>query len=166
MATPLAGQIVRASDITVPRFIRKPANQSVTSSTTLTNDTDFVVALPIGTWEIRTYLAANGATAAGIKVGWTFSGTATISKSSFGPGNNVTSVTNAENVNMTGVAFTSSRQFGIVTAADNTAIHEQLLCEVTAAGTLQMVWAQTVSNATATMVTGSSRMMITAVEAF
>lgn len=165
MATPqLAGEVILAEDIQVPGFIRKPTATALTSNTTLTADPDLTVFLPVGDWRIDVYLTVTGAAAADIKVNYAWTGTATISRQGFGPGPASTDVNDAETGVFQGIAFSSSLIYGTSTAGSRASgIHENLLVEVTVAGTLTLQWAQNASSATATNVTGSSKMFVTQV---
>ncbi len=165
MADPVAGQLVRADDFSNPKYIKKAASQSVTSSTVKVADNDFVVALPVGDFEIRTYLNVNGADAGDISINWVNTGTMTVSKQGHGPGTSSTTMGNQETVQMQGIAVGSSLAYG-TDSGGAVAVWEQLLVQVTVTGTLTMQWAQGTSDPTATTITGSSRMMITRVKVF
>lgn len=166
MALPLAGDPVYSTDITRPLYIRKSANQSVTSSTVKVADADFVIALPIGVFRIETVLAATGADAGGVSINWAFTGTtASSNRIGIGPGTSSTTYDNHETLVSSAKAITSSIAYG-TDAGGAVGIREDLHLEISVTGTLTMQWAQNVSNATATTLTGSSRMIITQLEPF
>lgn len=161
---PLAGELLDVTDFVVPQYIRKAASESVTSSATLQNDDDLLAALPVGIWRVQLWLTATGATAGDIKTTWTTTGTMTgIGRSCLGP--NLSTTTNLDGgILLGGFALTSTVNYGL--SAANHAIHEDLLLDVSVAGTLQLQWAQQTSSGTATTLSTSSRMYITQVEEF
>lgn len=162
----LAGEDILASDVVIPKYIKKAANQSVTSSTVKVADSDFVVALPVGVYEVRTYLSVAGSDAGDLSILWTFSGTVTsTNRIGIGPGSSSTTYDNHETVVSSAKGIGSSIVYG-TDAGGSVGVQENLFLDVTAAGTLTMTWAQGTSDGTATTLSGSSRMMITTVEAF
>lgn len=168
MALPLAGDPVAAADITRPRYLRKAASEGRTS-TTFVNDGDFVnLALAVGVWEVRMYCTVTS-TVAGtgdLKTTWNFSGTATVGRCCFGPGNDSTVAGEiATSVNSTGIAIGSTAIYGISNAGQAAGIHEELFLEVTVAGNLTMQWGLSAASGTTTL-SSSSRLIITAVEPF
>jgi hypothetical protein len=172
MASQLAGEDILATDITevTVKYINKPGNESVTSSTTLQNDDDFVVTLQPGTYNIRLilhWMGASVAAAAGdIQTAWTNTGTMTLlSRTGLGGGTNFVSATEMP-VRLQGAALATALTWQGNATNSNTLI-EELLITVTVAGNLQLQWAQhTTPSATATTVTTRSVMYITNVEAY
>lgn len=166
MAAPLAGDPILATDGTRAYYVKKSAVQSVTSSTVKVADADFVVALGVGNWEVRTILVSNGSDAGDLSINWTFSGTAgAVARIGIGPGTSSTTYDNHETLISSAKVIGSSINYG-TDASGPVAVQENLLMEVTVAGTLTMMWAQGTSDATATTLTGSSRMMITSLDTY
>lgn len=159
---PSAGEIVDVSDIIVTKFIRKASTESVTSSTTMQDDDDLFVDLPVGLWRIELWLTATGATGGDIKTTWTTTGTMTaVGRSCLGP--NISTTSNLDGgILLGGFALTSTVNYGL--SAANHAIHEDLLIDVSVTGTLQLQWAQVASSGTSTTLSTSSRMFISQVE--
>lgn len=165
----LAGADILASDVFITRYIRKQATEAVTSSVTLQDDDELMVALAIGNWHVRLIASANsGSSTPNIKIAWTFSGTATTQRHVLGPGlattDNTANTTAAGSgiMRQTAHGLTTAIPYGLTTSAS---IREDILLEVTVAGTLQLQWAQNTSNATATNVTGASFLLIDKLEA-
>jgi hypothetical protein len=159
---PSAGDIIDVGDFIVPKFIHKAASESVTSSTTLQDDDDLTVDLPVGTWRVQVWLTATGATGGDIKVSWTNTGTmSVIGRSCLGP--NLSTTSNLDGgILLSATTFGASVEYGLSSA--NHAINEDLLIDVSVAGSIQMRWAQVASSGTATTLSTSSRMYITQVE--
>jgi hypothetical protein len=160
----LAGEDILASDIQVPGVRLGTSTQSVTSSTTLVNATDFAIILTPGRWRLEAFIHATGAAAGDININWTNTGTMTgLSRSTNGPGFTVASVTDATVRIQSLAVFGSSAQYGLT--GSTYVIHEDILIDVSVAGTVQLQFAQTVSNATATSIVGaSSKIYVTAVD--
>ncbi len=158
----LAGKRVRTSDITPRYFISKAANETVTSSTAMQDDDDFVgIALEAGKYYwITAILHASGAAAGDVKVGWTT--TATISdtgRSCIGPSTGTADVTASAVMRCSNHAYTTAIAYGIDGAA-STCIMEHLRFYCDVAGTLTMQWAQNTSNATGTTLSAASYLTI------
>ncbi len=165
MALPVAGNPILAADITRPWYIRKAASETRTSTAVASNDADFVnIALPVGVFEVHTYLTATGPAAGDVRVQWTFSGTATVGRSCWGAGPSMTTAADAETMVSQAITFTSAVRYGVGTNA--TAIQEHMFIEVTVAGNLTMQWSQFVSDASVTTLSSTSRLIISAVEAW
>lgn len=172
MATQLAGEDILASDIVTPKYVYKSIGQSVTSSTTPVNDTELAVPLAVGVWRVEAFLSVAGlasTVAGGITVNWATTGTITgLTRACLGPGWGAIAQTQsglgADNFKSTTHGITTVVAFGGLGTA-TTIIKEDLLLNVTVAGTLTLQWAQRVSSATATSVSTGSRLMITQVEA-
>lgn len=139
-------------------FAFKTANQAITSSTALTNDTHLVLPVAANATYILDgffdYDGVLGPNNGDIKFDWTVPAGATMTWSPFGnPSNDVTQKLNSNQGTATtvltlgtygtGGQHTSARPFGYIAVAGT-------------AGNLQLRWAQNVSNATSTtMYTGS-----------
>lgn len=154
---PLAGALVRASDIRNPQMIRKAASQSVTSDDSLNNDDDIAIALDVGTWVIDLFAVASGPAAGDVAVSWSNTGTMSVlHRSGAGPGSNTSDVRNTDAVQRANMAVGTVPAYGTDGNADTTRgsrIHERLIVEVTVAGTITLRWAQSVSTASATSMT-------------
>lgn len=153
-------------DQCVPNIVTKASTTTITSNTTLANDSELVnIALGVGTWEIEVMLWAGGTSAAagGLKTAWAFATgtlTGTPNRACLGPGSGgaTTSITM---VQLTGavVAYTTAVSYGLT----NTALPFYLIKEecpnfvVATAGTLSVQVAQIVSNATSTTIQPGSR---------
>ena len=164
----LAGEDILASDIKVPRYIPKSASESVTSSTTLQDDNDFVVELTPGTWRIELMLHWSGDSVASgvgdIKTAWTTTGTMTLlGRWLIGGGTNFVSATEMP-VRMQGAALATAVSYQ-GNATNSNALKEDILLDVDVTGNLQLQWAQNASSAVATTVQTVSRMYITEMEA-
>jgi hypothetical protein len=162
----LAGETILASDIKVIKTRQKAVSESVTSSTTMQNDNDFVIALEAGkTYDITLWLHVTGNTTNDIKVSWVTTGTITSnSRSVFGPSAGTTDVGNG---NYFGSAWplTTVLTYGL-DAVNTAVIKEELSVTCTVAGNLTLQWAQSSSNATATTCSTSSRIRVMEMETF
>jgi hypothetical protein len=168
MPAPKAGELVRASNYPKVRVIKKAANESVTSSTTVQNDDDFSVSLEAEKiYAIDLYLTVSGAAAGDYKGQWAVTGGVVgyTSKMCLGPESGTASVS-ATLVFARSVGVTSPVTYG-VDGTNNSMISEHFLAETTTAGTagtLTLQWAQGTSSATATIVGSGSYMVITEVD--
>jgi hypothetical protein len=164
--TKLAGQDILASDIKVVKTRQKAVDESVTSSTTMQNDNDFVIALEAGkTYDITLWIHAIGNTTNDIKVAWTTTGTITSnSRSVFGPSAGTTDVGNG-NYFGSSWPLTTVITFGL-DAANIAVIKEELSVTCTVAGNLTLQWAQSSSSGTATTVGTTSRIRVMEMETF
>lgn len=174
MTLPLAGQIIRASDITqyAGRYINKSGSETVTSSTTLQDDDDFVVALTPGLYRIELLAHSSGVdstTTGGIASAWDTTGTITaLGRSCVGPGfggSSQSTTVGTDEFRSTGHGLGTTVRFGGF-GGSTTMINENMLVECTVAGNLQWQWAQAVSSSTATSVSGASRMYVNLMEAY
>lgn len=152
------------------RIIVKPTTESVTSSTVLQNDNDFAFSVVANaTYVLDGYLLYDGATdpAGGLKMQFTVpSGATFFAWTNFGTNGDITGSTLTEyNVVSEDAGTGSPRSIGTLTTAV-----ARLTCQPRAslinganAGTLQFLWAQGASNATATRVLQGSWMRLTRV---
>ena len=162
----LAGETILASDIKISRTKNKAIAESVTSSTTLQNDNDFVIPMEAGkTYEVVLLLHCTGAAAGDIKTGWATTGTITSNgRSIFGPAGTTTTVLDS-NMDFSGWNLTDGVTYGL--DGSNTAvIKEELSVTCTVAGNLTLQWAQGTSSGTATTCTTASRIIVTEMETF
>lgn len=173
-----AGEIILATDIIPVRYWKKTAQESVSASTTLQDDDDFVnIALAANrVYRVELYAFAFNTSTADIKIAWTIAGGAVQFSTRLcqGPSLNSTDVTGTAAAAITvGVVrssvhnFTTAVSYG-TDAAATSAIHEEGLIETTTsglAGTVTVQWAQNASSVTATSLTAGSHLIITEVEA-
>lgn len=162
MAPPtwVTGQVLSASDVNnwfVPLVAVKTANQSVTSSTTLVNDSELVLTPPVSaTYFLNLYLEFDGANAAGfLKFGWGVPTGALLRYQGVFQGTG-------------GSAAVQNTYTATDTPAANTqgagnpsglSMHGTLIMGSTS-GVVQFKWAQQASNATATTVYAQSCFML------
>jgi hypothetical protein len=144
-------------------FVYKTADQSVTSSAVLVNDTHLTYAIPaVGKYVIDVFLyATSAANAAGdLGVGFTFP-TGTFYLGGEGPDIGLASSTVQTGQWGSNVAYASGAIFnvyGLSTSVNY--IHLHGLFVATATGTLQFQWAQQASNASASTVKAGSHMLV------
>ncbi len=147
-------------------FVRKTADESVTSSTTLQNDNELVLAAaPNATYLVRVWILATDATDAtgDIKFGFTFPASAVLHFSGRGP----------HSLMASGGAFGDGEFIGRNTATSGSTVASYGLStsvigiEITGllivganAGNLQLQWAQNASDANATTVQAGSFMTL------
>lgn len=143
-------------------YVRKTADQSVTSSIVLVNDSVLSLAIPApGTYVIDTYLIASSAanSAGDINVGFGFpTGTLdffcigaidpALTAGSIGTVNN--------NAILTATSGTSVIGLGLSTSINGIHVHANFVA--TASGTLNFMWCQNSSNASASTVKAGSHM--------
>lgn len=138
----------------------KPADTTRTSTATRTNDPDLQgIPLAIGTHRVEAMLGIQSAGATGdFSLAWAFSGTATCLRQTLGyAADGVTMATlcatslTAGSTYGTGGASGSSTIFGV---------RELMTIIVTAAGNLDMQWAQAVSNASGTLLSAGSTVTV------
>lgn len=163
MALFTAGQVVTAAQLNaINGYVLKTADQSVTSSTVLVNDTHLSYTIPAaGTYIVDLWLfASSGANAAGdLLFGFTFPA-GTFYAFTDGLDIGLASAANGT-VQMAGVAATSGaaiQAFGLSTSVTAALIHAVFIA--TAAGTLRFQWAQNASNASASTVKAGSHMLV------
>jgi hypothetical protein len=140
-------------------FVRKTADESVTSSATLQNDNELSIAIPAaGTYEIDVHLiVTSAANAAGdIRVGATFpAGTMTMMLDALDVS---LAASNTGTIVRAAAAITSGVDpaLGFGASTSQTYAHVKFLFVATASGTFQFQWAQSASNANATTVKANS----------
>lgn len=133
-------------------LIRKPANESVTSSTTLQDDNDFAFALAANAvYTLEAYIIYSGAaTGLGdIKAQFTGPASATATWTNFGA--NVSGSTQY-NVVPEGLAAGAPRSMPTNAGTSMTCEPKGVIITAGTSGTLQFRWAQNTSSATATVV--------------
>lgn len=135
----------------------KPAAQSVTSSTALTNDDTLAVDLPTGPSLIDVYLPVTiGAAAGGLKLALVPSDGAAASISA-------TATFTLDGTTSATAQITSSTAVNGGTTSAWTAVRVTGTINATQPGTLQLQWAQQASNASATQVLAGASMQLTTV---
>ena len=153
-----AGEDILASDIIDPTVVYKAASEVVNNSSALQNDDELFVALAIGLWRIEAIISHTSAnTTPDIKTNWTFSGTVGNNTKNCVGGNLATATT----MEMTNLAYNTFNNYGSQTTSQF--IREEIFLEVTAAGTLQLQWAQNTATAVNTTVQSASRLYVTQV---
>lgn len=146
-------------------FAAKSADQTITSSTALTDDTHMVLALPAaGTYMVNGMFMFSGAAAGDIKVAWAYTGTLTNGyRAGQGPSVASTDVLAAAAAQGIRVAAAGNTTAAIASATpyglDGTnwgAAFESGLVIVSTAGSLKVQWAQNAGSVTGTVMrTGS-----------
>lgn len=156
--------IIGSTNTYIPKYIRKTANQTATSTTTIVNDTHFNITLPISsTYEIEVCLEATGSNSGNLRLAWAKgSGITAYNRIISGPDQLGGSV-NSTLVNMNAVAYNAEVPYTTDGSAASSIIERFL---VTTTGTLAnntvvMKWAQWASNGTPTTITSNSYMKIT-----
>lgn len=140
-------------------YVEKTADQSISSSTVLTNDTDLLLTIgATGKYLIECNLWATAAANAGphIKFGFSFPA-GTFDIEGWGPHNSIASGTAVQTEWITvqgATSGTSSVGYGATTSV----LGYFLRCRftATATGTVRLMWAQSVSSASATTVKARS----------
>ena len=153
--TTLAAQVAALqasiSAITVPQFALKTADQSVTSNTTLQNDTALV--LPVAAnakYRFESYLDYEASGAGALKWQWSVPSGGTLRYAKIGINTGLT----AEVVTLTGSAIWTAGGGG---AGSLQGIHMAgTLIMGSSAGNLQLLWAQNASSTTPTIVHAQS----------
>src|SRR3990172_13103700 len=146
-------------------FAYKTADQSVTSSTALVDDTHLTVALPAaGTYVVTATFLASGAAAGDVKVAWAYTGTLTAGyRGGQGPSSASTdalAATSAGTVRSaaagnTAATVTASTPYG-VDGTNWSCVQESGVVVVSTTGNLKVQWAQNASSATATIMRAGS----------
>lgn len=157
----LAGDPILASDLVTPTYKIKSGAETVNNSATLQDDNDLFVDLAVGTWRVELiahYTVAN--TTADFRCGWSTTGTITaLGRTCFGGGDSISSITDST-MRSQGIVLSSEFAVGGSTSPSNI-VREDLLLDVSVAGRLQFRWAQGTANASDTIVTAASRLIIT-----
>lgn len=147
------------------RIAVKLADQSVTSSITLVDDTAMQITLPVGTHIVQAVYFLTGAAAGDAKVAWAFAGT---SVNSFRGGQGPSFMTaDAAGAATLGQPFRAAGSSGTGTPIAGAAIYgmdgtnvthvqEQAVMVVTAAGLLKVQFTQNASSTTATVMKAGS----------
>lgn len=145
-------------------FARKTADQTIASSTAMTNDSELVVpVIANATYVMKAFISYRALAAAKIKIGWTGPAGATMDWSPVGLDTGVSgfvtginravyTIANAPAVGEAGVAQSVS------------AGPEGMLITSATAGNLQFQWAQNTSNATGTVVKANSWVFLVRVQ--
>jgi len=152
-----AGQRITASLLTsmLPITVSKPADESVTSSTTLQNDDDLVVAVSANaTYVMDGYIMTSGAAAGtgDLKIDFTIPSGATMKYTSFG----TTTASPAVQYEATVNANSTARAIGTNGSADMGVAIQAVITVGSTAGSVQLRWAQNTSSGTATILRATS----------
>ena len=136
-----------------PKLVRKTANQSVTASTTLVNDTHLKFAIRANEeWAFEVFLIVGGPTAGDIKIAFTVPAAATLAWG--GIGLDLAAASNTD-VQVLNIQTTSGGAWGLGLQGVVTSVSIKLWGTVANganAGDLQMQWAQNTSDGSATTV--------------
>jgi hypothetical protein len=139
--------------------VKKAADQTVTSSTTLVNDSSLSFAVAGNeTWSFDVVLFVRGSTQADVKVAFTVPSGATINWGGLGAATSAGSQVGDE-LEAHATSGTGSVSFGCkgTTSADTVMIHiDGLVVNSNTAGTVQLQWAQANSTSTGTVVLANS----------
>jgi hypothetical protein len=143
-------------------YVRKTANESVTSSAVLQNDDHLLLQVAANaTYLLELFLIYDGDAAGDIQIGFTFPAGATID---WTPGGLTTGATQQSgSVKLAHVSTGAGEGVGAVgTGAGNRVVARAtgILQVAGTAGTLQLQWAQLASSATATTVLANSWMAL------
>jgi hypothetical protein len=128
--------------------VTKSANTSRSSNTTLADDPHLVLAIPVGTWLVESYIPIWTTTsgAGGAKYAFAFSGTATAQFGSWGSIANTLTVLQTRSLAETVTAASISSASGLPTI-DYIRFTGLLIVSIT--GNLSFQWAQNSSNSNA-----------------
>lgn len=141
----------------------KTADQDVTSSTTLVNDTHLSIAIPaVGSYLVDVWLyGVSAANAAGdLAVGFSFP-TGTLNFAGVGPDTGLASgnvQTGQWGAALAATSGSTAASFGLSTQVTMSHLHANFTA--TATGTLRVVWAQFSSNANASTLKVGSHMLV------
>ena len=164
MALFTAGNVLTAAQLNALNgYVLKTADQSVTSSSTLTNDTHLLYTIgATGTYIVDLWLYGTSAAnnAGDLKIAFTFP-TGTMHFGTAGPSVNLLSGSADVSewfANLSATSGTTFTNVGLSTTVSQTHIHGILIA--TATGTLRMQWAQFASNANASTLQAGSHMLV------
>lgn len=164
MATFSAGQYVNLASLLeqlVPSFVQKGSDETVTSNTTLQDDDELFLSLPVATWEITgvIWIFSASTTAGDFKCAFTFP-TGTLSYSATGYHVNYAAVDGSRDIESFGVVGSSSSPSGTVSLGCVAGVSLPVQIRGTlvnsVAGTLGFQWAENSSNSTSTLVKAGS----------
>lgn len=146
---------------TTPTLIQKATSlPSVVSSTTPVNDGELInIALGIGVWDLAFFIYGTAASGVGLKTNWSFTGTASGFKSCLGPAVSATTGPTTTLMRSSIHGFTTGVDYGIASTSPFGRIEERSMFTVTAAGTLNFLYAQSTSTATAVTVQAGSHLI-------
>lgn len=156
-----AFQALSVTGINVPQVVVKTSATIRSSTTTLTNDPDFIfTSLPAGTYQFDLFLSTTGASIGTGDIKVTMNYTGTVSSGTWqGIGTNVSGSTVLFN-NGGSIGSGIGQPFG-TNGGNFTGLLINGAMVVSTSGTLSLQWAQNTSNATATNIRGGSYMRLT-----
>lgn len=145
-----------------PKVKFKAANESRASTATLANDADLFIDLAVGLWRVELVAPFNAASVTpNIRTAWLFTGSASVAgRNTLGPATATTDIT-AATIRTTGHALTTAVLFGADGSGAFGTVREDLLMQVTVAGTLTFQWAQGALSVNATTLGNASRIIAT-----
>lgn len=154
------GEVLAAADVNswfVPVAAYRTSTQSVTSSTTLVNDTQLSLAVAANAvYKVELELVYDGDTAGDLKTGWTTPAGATIGDA-IALGLSTTAAAATDDITSGSSAAPS---FGALGAGVKCALKfDFILTTAATAGTLQFQWAQNASSTTATIMHAGSSLV-------
>jgi hypothetical protein len=156
--------IVGTTDLVEPdeQLIIKEADQSVTNSTTLVDDTELWVDVEAhATYRIILALHATGSESGDIKLAWSIPTNAEAGgRWVFGAGVSTTPTSGSATVQNAAANWVTERTYGTHATIGNSILENGLLRTGDTPGRLQLRWAQVTSNATATSVRAPSNLWI------
>jgi hypothetical protein len=146
--------------VTGTQAVTKAGSTARSSTITLADDPDLQLSLAAGTYRITALLSVTGHTAGDIRVGWSFSGSWSISlRGSQGPGQTATGFQAGSAV----VSYTPNaaggQTYGTELAGSGAFIREELVAVVSSTGTLALQWAQDASSGTNTVMGAGSTLI-------
>jgi hypothetical protein len=134
--------------------VRKPSDESLTANTTLQNDDHLVLTVAANeVWQVECFLRFTASSAGDLKTAWTFPASGELNVIANGED---TSNIDYIHSNTYTTSPTSNIQFGGNGANTSPAHFKMLLTNAGTAGTLQLQWAQSASDGTATVVKTNS----------
>lgn len=148
----------------LPVVALKTSSESSTSSTTFTDDAELVFPLEanatyIADLWIIAHQTTGDSTAIDINTEWSVPSGSTGGKWCLGP---AVAMTNRDSTSMVSAfhGFTTDRRYGLDQSDQTVCIHEHLLIKTTTAGDLQFRFAQDNANASATVITDDSHLIV------
>ncbi len=169
LAVDIEAQVARvdanfALQTQLPVVIRKPANETVTSSTTLQNDDHFAFSVAANAvYTLESYIIYTGAAepAGGLKMQFTGPAGASMTWTNFGVNQAISPTLLSYNVVAESLAAGAPRTVGTNSGTAMTCHPTGTLVTSGTSGTLQFLWAQGASNATGTVIQANSWMRLT-----
>lgn len=145
----------------LPITATKTANEPVTSSTTLQNDDELLVAVEANAmYDVLLHLLHDSATAGDVVIGWSGPSGATMNWGMIGAQVTTTSSTTVPDVTMPALTIAQTNALGGGASIGTYCLVHGVLTTAGTAGTLNFRWAQNSSNATASNVRAGSQLIL------